>query len=480
MISGIVIGISTLAGVWLGWYAMPICLSVLALIKLIERDPRPWVFLTCVVCVSLGAWRSETPPTVSTTTELGISTGAIGTIASFPIPSGDGHRALFRVSEICAADQCIPADTSVLVYFRSQNPALSFGQEMRIDWRIQTLQELPAGYRGFVSAQGAEGSAYAHKVQLIATGPAIFQWMANVNNRVATSMADLLPGDAGALGTGIVTGNDSGLSAETKAHFRATGTSHITAVSGQNVTLIIGFLSFWLRPKTSRGRLQFHAALILAVWSFTLFVGMEPPALRAAIVATLSILGSHVGRKPDPVTLLALTLGAIAFIQPLSVYAIGFWLSAAASMALCLALPRSLEGNRMRAVIELIRAPMLASVATMPISLMAFGVWSPVGILANVLLAPVMTIAFPTTYLFATVAAIAPALAGKFSWIPALPLEIALVIVNTIAPVAMQWRIDTFSPALMLIVWSPIAIGVWLASNESRRWIRRIRINYGQ
>src|SRR5699024_5251017 len=112
----------------------------------------------------------------------------------------------------------------------------------------------------------------------------------------------------------IVTGDDSGLSPEAEANFLATGTSHITAVSGQNVTLIIGFLSFWFRPKTLRFRILFHLALVCAVWSFTLFVGMESPALRAAIVATFSIAGSHVGRRPDPVTLLSLTLGAIALI----------------------------------------------------------------------------------------------------------------------------------------------------------------------
>lgn len=478
MINGIVIGLSALAGVWLGWYAVPMCIAILSVIKLIERNASPWIFVTCLVLVSLGAWRSETPPTESTTPDLGISTGAVGTIASFPIPSGDGHRALFNVSELCIADQCIPSTSRVLIYVNEQNPSLARGQNLRVDWRVQTLQELPAGYRNFVGSQNAEGSARITVVQTISSGPEFLQWLANANQRVSNNMAVLIPGDAGALGTGIVTGDDSGLSEQTKANFRATGTSHITAVSGQNVTLIIGFLSFWVHPGTARNRLLFHVFLIATVWSFTLFVGMEAPAMRAAIVATLSILGSHVGRKPDPVTLLSLTLGAIALVQPLSVYAVGFWLSAAASMALCLALPKTLKGSSRKITAELVRAPMVASVATMPISLMAFGVWSPVGILANILLAPIMVVAFPLTYAFALAAASAPDLAQHLSWVPAIPLEFGLVIVNRIAPVAMQWRIDTFSPALMIILWTPIAIGIWLLSNESQRWIRRVLSNH--
>lgn len=477
MTNGIVIGLSALAGVWLGWYAIPICLSILGIIKIIEHDRNLGTILVCLVFVTLGALRSESPPTVTTTTDLEISTGSIGKVVSFPIPSGEGHRALVEVAEICIRDQCIDAETHVLVYFRTQSPALSRGQTLRIDWRIQTLQELPTGYRGFVSSLGAEGSARASSVEVLELGNPFFQVMATSNQRVASNMAELLPGDTGALGTGIVTGDDSGLSAETEANFRATGTSHITAVSGQNVTLIIGFLSFWFRPKTPHMRILVHGILIASVWSFTFFVGMESPAMRAAIVATLTILGNHVGRRPDPVTLLCLTLGAIALWQPLSVHSVGFWLSAAASMALCLALPRTLRGSTGQVAVQLIRAPMIASVATMPIALMSFGVWSPVGILANMLIAPVMTIAFPTSYAFAVIAAIAPGFAQHISWIPAIPLDFALVVVNRIAPVAMQLRIDTFSPALLLLIWTPIALGVWLMSEESNRWIRRVLIN---
>lgn len=478
MINGIAIGLSALAGVWLEWYALPICLSILIIIQILERRMKFGILLLCTLTIAVGALRSQEAPTITSVPELSVSTGAIGTISSFPIPSGSGHRAMFWVSEACVVDQCIEANSKVLVYFNNQNPPISRGQTLRIQWRFDTLQDLPSGYRSFVSSLGAEGSARASSTETISQGNIFFRWLASANQNISSRMELLLPGDSGALGTGIVTGDDSGLSSETDANFRATGTSHITAVSGQNVTLIIGFLSFWFRPKNMRLRLLFHLILILTVWTFTFFVGMESPALRAAIVATLSISGSHVGRRPDPVTLLALTLGAIALIQPLAVHAVGYWLSASASMALCLALPRARRGNNMRFITEIIAAPILASVATMPISLMAFGVWSPIGILTNMLIAPVMMVAFPTTYLFALFAWILPSVADSFSWIAVIPLEIALVIVNNMAPVAMQWRIDTLSPTLMILLWTPILVGIWLVSHESQRWIRRILANF--
>ena len=75
--------------------------------------------------------------------------------------------------------------------------------------------------------------------------------------------------------------------------------------------------------------------MILAVWMYAVMVGLEPPALHAAVVASLTMAGSWFGRRPDPLTILALTLGGMAFIYPRMVESVGFWLSAAASWASC-------------------------------------------------------------------------------------------------------------------------------------------------
>lgn len=476
MTNGIAIGLCALAGIWLGWYALPIALSMLVIIQVVEQRRNVGLILVCGIIIIAGAARSQAPVSTTTTPELTASTGAIGKINSFPIPSGEGHRAQVLLSDVCVLDQCIEADTQVLVYFPDQWPPISRGQVVRVEWRFDSLQELPSGYRSFVSSQGAKGSARATNVETISDGNLVFQGLAISNRYVSSQMEHFLPGDSGALGTGIVTGDDSRLSPATEADFRATGTSHITAVSGQNVTLILGFLSMWYRPKTVPFRLLFHTILLLTVWSFALFVGLETPVLRAAIVASFSIAGSHVGRKSDPVTLLALTIGIISFIQPLSVHAVGFWLSATASMALCLALPRKRSGDAKLFLKRILGAPAVASVATMPISLMAFGVWSPIGILTNILVAPVITIAFPVTYIFVLLATFAPPIAGELYWLPNILLEIVLVIVSNMATVAMQLRIDTASPLVMGLIWLPIIIGIWLSSNESQRWIRRILI----
>lgn len=480
MTNGIVVGLSILAGVWFGWYAIPLCVSVVGLLLLIEWNRRLSLVAAALVFSIIGAFRAESPAPATTSEVLQSSTGAIGRIDSFPRPAGDGHRMVLDVSELCVHQQCVPANETVLVYTGHRDPPLARGQVIRVDWHLQHLAELPSGYRTFVRSHNATATANARDIEVIQAGPRAYQWLATANQAVAGHLKAVLLGDTAALATGIVTGDDSGLSDEATMHFRTTGTAHITAVSGQNVTIILGFIALWWHPKTIAKRQLFYAVLILTVWSYAFFVGLEAPALRAAIVATFSILGKALYRRPDPVTILCLTLGGMALFNPLMVHGVGFWLSATASAALCLALPTDLRGDLRKRIMDIALGPIAASLATMPIVLATFGTWSPVSILANILVAPIITLAFWATYPFAVLSMVSPAVAVLLSWIPGILLDIVLVIVEWLAPIAAQIRVDSLSPAIMLLMWLPVGLAIWLSSEESERWIRHAQHTVGK
>lgn len=474
MTNGILIGLSTLAGVWIGWYAVPICLLIILLITQFDGDKRWSLVLACLIFSSLGAWRSQDLPRVETSSELMTSSGAIGTIESFPKPSGEGFRVILHVTELCAADQCIPADETVLVYLKDRRALISRGQTIRVDWDVQHLKELAPGYRAFVRSEGASAQAWADDVQVIAPGSRLFEWISTTNQKITTSLTTHLRGNAGALATGIVIGDDSSLTDEVEDNFRATGTSHISAVSGQNVSIILSFFTMWWQPRNPVTRILFHGFLLAMVWSYALLVGLEPPALRAAIMASLVILSSHAGRRPDPMTSLMITLGAMALWQPMVVHGVGFWLSATSSAALCLVLPKQLQPGRKRWWLELALGPIAASLATMPIALSTFGTWSPIGIVANILISPVIHAAFFVTYPFTLIAIALPAIAPILAIFPGILLDWAIVIVEWLAPLAGEIRVDTLSPLSMLVLWLPIGCAIWLFSRESDRWIRRV------
>lgn len=476
MANGIALGLSALAGVWLGWIALPIVLGALILLQSIERRIVVRLLFICTIITAVGAARSPHMTQTDVGPEISASTSAIGRVSSFPRPSGDGQRLILELSETCIGLQCVPAEGKVLTYVPDQSPPLGRGAIIHVDWRFQPVATLSPGYADYVFSQNALGSAHATSLTYVAPAPQFYSRIAIAQQATVDRMQTFIPGDAGALATGIVTGDDSALSEQAKADFRATGTTHITAVSGQNVSLILGFVSLWYAPRTPRGRALFHTFLILVVWSYAAFVGLEPPALRAAIFATLIILGRHVGRRPDPMTILCLTLGVMALLNPWVVRSVGYWLSALASIAICLCLPTTLHRRNRVALWEIIRAPIVASLATMPLIMMTFGSWSPVSIVANLLISPIMTVAFPVCYAFVFIAFLLPFMAPIVAFIPTVILNTAIDIVHQIAPMSKQIRLDQLSPLAALILWTPIAVGIWLLSDECHRWLRRVTL----
>lgn len=474
MTNGIVIGLSALLGVWLGLYALPIVTSVIGLAWLISRRPSHAVLAIAILVVLVGSWRSRGDEAIRIPPELELSSGTIGRVADFPKPRADRERVLLEIEELCVGTACIPATGCVLGSARVGSRPLSRGDRIRVEWKVETLPALGSGYRNYVAGFGCSGSALITRVSILEAGPLPFRWLANARSTVTGSLVSAIPGDAGALAAGLVTGDDSHLSPDAQKAFKSTGTAHVTAVSGQNVSLIVAFLSGWWIPRTIRKRNAYHAILILAIWLYAALVGLEPPALRAAIMATLLILGNHTGRKPDPLTLLALTLGGMALWKPILVESVGFWLSALATFGLVMVMPTTLPQGGKRIVGKLLLGPTVAALAAMPLVLVTFHSWTPMTILVNALLGPVMTLAFPITYIFSIIAVTAPSLSGVLNFIPAIVLDLALAIVERMSPIAGNFQVGELGTGAVIALVVLTLTLIVLASPETDRWIAKI------
>lgn len=159
--------------------------------------------------------------------------------------------------------------------------------------------------------------------------------VARASNRVRATIeraADVLPEPDGALYRGLVIGDDRDQPREMVERFRASGLSHLTAVSGQNVAFVLaacGPLLVRMRPVP-----RWVVTVAVITW-FVVLTRVEPSILRAGVMAGLSATAYATGRERSPVRILALAVIVLVVVDPLLVWSIGFWLSVGATAGVC-------------------------------------------------------------------------------------------------------------------------------------------------
>jgi competence protein ComEC len=198
----------------------------------------------------------------------------------------------------------------------------------------------------------------------------------------------VVPEPHASLVAGIVFGARVGLPPDLKTAMSATGTSHLTAVSGANVAMVAGALL--VLSTRLLGRTSAALVAMAGVWLYTVMVGAPPSALRAATMATFALAAFGLGRQPDAIVGLIVAVAVLLGWDPGLAADLGFQLSVAATAGLVLLmptferwlawLPRAVRGHVAMAV--------AAQVATLPIVIGTFQRISLVSLPANVLAAP--------------------------------------------------------------------------------------------
>lgn len=214
--------------------------------------------------------------------------------------------------------------------------------------------------------------------------------VATASNRVRAALeraAAQLPADDGALFRGLVVGDDRDQPREMIERFRASGLSHLTAVSGQNVSFVLMAAAPLLRALRPWWRWVVTLGLILWFVSLTRF---EPSIVRAGAMASLSATAFVLGRERSPVRLLWLAVTGLLLIDPLLVRSVGFWLSVGATWGVAALGPRLAERlSALRFLATPLGVTLGAQVGVVVPAVMVFGRLPLVSIPANLLAVPV-------------------------------------------------------------------------------------------
>lgn len=195
---------------------------------------------------------------------------------------------------------------------------------------------------------------------------------------------------------GIVFGDDAGFSPEEKQAITNVGLSHITAVSGSNIVIIIEIvLTMFLA--LGLWRQQALALSLIFIWVYLLMIGFPVSAIRAGIMGSVLLLSQIFGRQNSSSRMLVLAAAIMALQNPMVVcFDISFQLSFLASLGIIYIKPMIDYGIMLlvkkppRWLVDGISVTLSAQVFTLPVIIENFRQVSLIAPIANILVLPVI------------------------------------------------------------------------------------------
>jgi competence protein ComEC len=280
-----------------------------------------------------------------------------------------------------------------------------YGDRLEIVGQLETPPEFEDfSYRGYLARQGVYSQIRLAQVTFVTArqGNPLWQALYDFKAHALSILARIFPEPHAALLSGILLGVEAGIPTSLKDAFSATGTSHIVAISGFNISILVGvFTAIAYRLFGAR---RGTVIAILGVVAYTVLAGASASVVRAAIMGSLALIAQRLGRQTAGLNSLAAAVLLMTLLNPFTLWDVGFQLSAAATLGLILyaeplqagfkkLLTRFLALAAVERITGVLGESLLltfaAQITTLPLMASYFRTVSLVSLIANVVIIPV-------------------------------------------------------------------------------------------
>jgi ComEC/Rec2-related protein len=193
-----------------------------------------------------------------------------------------------------------------------------------------------------------------------------------LNNRLSSILTRTIKGDAGDISSALLLGNRNLLPYTITRDFRRAGASHLLALSGLHMSLIMGAAMLLLKQFIHKNT---HLAVLLSCFAvfYLALTGFSISATRSVIMLLIVYLSIMVSGLPDSLTSLSIAGFIIVLVSPGAIVDAGFWMSFAATLGILVYMPPINEffnqclakyDNKVRWVYHKIIFSIISSIAT--------------------------------------------------------------------------------------------------------------------
>lgn len=282
--------------------------------------------------------------------------------------------------------------------------------------------------------------------------------------------------DDASLVAGLLLGLKRNLDPDLKVAFSATGLSHILAVSGMHVGLILTFLTtlFGRVRSLPYGKYLFSGLLLVSLWFYALVTGLSPSVLRAVTIFSLLQMGTLMRKPNRPINMLCLGTIILFSLDPDIIYDVGYQLSFIAVWGI-ISFQKpindwfSIKNKWLKWLWNATAVTLAATLATLPVTLYYFHQFPVYFLIANVVAVPVST-----GIIYGTIGMIGAAIFPSLADLVGMGLHWAIWIFTQYVKMIHNWPYATiesvFFPGyfMVFLVLALILFQLWMQSKFTR------------
>jgi len=487
---------------WLGFLVLGIIMATMWW----GREKKMVVAGFCLIFLVGGAWRYlAVSPEEKIITQFndGGKINLVGIIAQEPDVRSDNIKYKVKTLEVGQIPygfspkiNFIKAEGNILLVAKKY-PEYKYGDKIKIIGKLKTpTSSEDFDYGQYLAKDDIYSITYFPEIKLLASdqGNWFLGKLLTIKNKFEVSVNQILVEPQSSFLAGLLLGEKRGLPPDLMANFSRTGTTHIIALSGYNITIIAVTLISLFNFFMLRRRLAFWLALVTIVL-FVLMTGAAASVVRAAIMGILVLLAQQVGRLYSIRNALIFAGAVMVYLNPkVLVFDLGFQLSFGATLGLIYISPilqawfepkkedllsqingRAKFVKSLESLKSILIATLAAQITVLPLLIINFGQLSLISPLANLLILPFIPATMLLGFLGALGGLIFLPLGQIFGWLAWLFLTYEIKIIELLARLPL---------AAISFKWSWLGGGIYYAIliwfvwrfNSKKILIEKIRV----